>query len=158
MKVSIIGIEKAAVLFELYNHARYAGKDFEGHIMQKIGTFPAPGKQDIAIETIKRCEKSGNFYFGYINLGAGDKPLRVDLSGEEFDSTAYDNMHGYEGYAEKIVAQLRAKYNKAYDESTEQLLAMMRHSFLTTLATENVQNSASNENSPNEREEECLIM
>jgi hypothetical protein len=50
--------------------------------------------------------KSGRYYFDYVDLGSGPRPLKVNLSGSEFDSSSYDEYHG-DGLAASIISNLR---------------------------------------------------
>ena len=47
-----------------------------------------------------------DFYFDCIDLGAGIRQLRVDLSDDAFDPIDYDQSR-YDGYAEKLIQSLR---------------------------------------------------
>ena len=103
-----MNLDKADVLLNLYNDAQFNGPRY---LLQPtfekscITSLPAP--YETALSVVKARSKIGNYYFSYIDLGSGPKPLRVDLTGFEFDSTLYDRDHG-EGLAEKVICKLRS--------------------------------------------------
>ena len=109
MKIIILGLHKADVLLALYNHAKFAGNDFEAQPLLKVIYENNPcGCIKSAHELIDNALKRNEFYFDFIDLGAGLRPLKVDLSGFYFESSSYDNFHGFDGYAGKVIDQLRA--------------------------------------------------
>lgn len=79
MKISIAGLDKAAVLAVLYNAAKPLGLGW----MQYDPT-PMP------VEYARKLLKSGQTYFDYLQ----GRVMKVDLSGDEFDSTLYDLDNG----------------------------------------------------------------
>jgi len=109
MKIEIVGLSKADVLLNLYNNAKFAGEGFASQPMMKVMYRMNPfGKSEAADAAIEKAIKNNDFYFDYIDLGAGPRPLKVDLSGFDFDSTNYDRNHGHDGYAAEIIDRLRA--------------------------------------------------
>lgn len=91
MKISIAGLDKAAVLAALYNAAKPLGLGWMHY-------DPTPMSIDLAREILK----SGQTYFDYLQ----GRVMKVDLSGDEFDSRLYDLDNG-EGAAERALKPLR---------------------------------------------------
>lgn len=87
MKISIAGMDKAAVLVALYNAAKPLGLGWLHY-----DSTPMP------IESARKLLKSGQTYFDYV----GGRVMKVDLSGDEFDSRLYDRDNG-EGAAENAL-------------------------------------------------------
>lgn len=87
MKISIAGMDKAAVLAALYNAAKPLGLGW-------LHYDPTP----MTIETARKLLKSGQTYFDYV----GGRVMKVDLAGDEFDSRLYDLDNG-EGAAENAL-------------------------------------------------------
>ena len=91
--VDISGLDKAEVLLTLYNHSHVQGLGF----LQAIDNY--------TIETARKdYELSPDKYFDY-HYG---RVLKVDLSGDSFDSWLYDRDCG-EGAAQKAIDELRRK-------------------------------------------------
>jgi hypothetical protein len=88
-RILIIGLKKADVLLHLYNNA-------------KGGNIGGKGELKEAEEVIK---ESGHDRYDYVDLGAGPRSIKVDLSGFDFDSTAYDLDYG-EGSAQQAMYEL----------------------------------------------------
>lgn len=107
MKVEIVGLDKADVLLNLYNNAKFAGEDFASQLMLKKVMYRL-GKPEAAKAAVDEAFDTGHFYFDYIDLGAGPRLLHINLSGFDFDSTYYDRAHGHDGYAAEIIDRLRA--------------------------------------------------
>ena len=79
MKISTAGMDKAAVLAALYNAAKPLG-------LGRLQYDPTP----MPIETAQALLKSGQTYFDYVQ----GRVMKVDLSGDEFDSRLYDCDNG----------------------------------------------------------------
>lgn len=108
MQVEIVGLNKADVLLILYNNAKFAGKPFESQPMLHAKHRENPfGNKEAAEAAIQKAVECNDFDFDDIDLGAGPRPLKVNLSGFDFDSERYDEYHGYDGYASKIIDCLR---------------------------------------------------
>jgi hypothetical protein len=90
--INIKGIDKAALLAALYNEARPLGMGF-------LQFNPAEMTRE---EAARYLETST--YFDYVK----GRPLKVDLSGDEFRGDLYDRDQGH-GHAAQIVERLRAK-------------------------------------------------
>lgn len=90
-KISIEGLDKADVLAALYNHARPLGMGFLHYT-----------KADMMKEEAKDILDGGYTNFDYL-FG---RVMKVDLSGNEFDTSPYNRDNG-EGSAEEIVKKLR---------------------------------------------------
>ncbi|SHF41536.1 hypothetical protein SAMN05444392_12325 [Seinonella peptonophila] len=89
--IDIADLDKAAVLAALFNGAKPQGNG--GNYLRWMSTKKARSFQ---VRTYKfGCES--------------DRILKVDLSGEEFDSSLYDRHNG-EGMADRVVNRLRAGY------------------------------------------------
>lgn len=111
MKVKIGDLNRADVLLYLYNNAQYAGKEFASQPMLKIAYRMNPlGKREIAVATMNQAIETNFFYFDYVDLGAGPRRIGVDLSGSDFDPTCYDDTHGHDGYAARIIEKLMADF------------------------------------------------
>ena len=104
-KIEIVGLNKADILLALYNNARFQGKE-NPPTRKSMGILSVPGKIEKAKIEIGRCIKEDNYFIDYIDLGAGPRPLKVDLRGCEFDPGQYDKIHGVIGYAENVIRQL----------------------------------------------------
>lgn len=111
MRVELIGLDMADVLLALYNNAKFAGKKYESQPISKvIARMSRPGNPDMAVKLIAEAIETNNLQFDYIDLGSGKRPIKVDLSGYDFDPSSYDDMHGYNGYAAAIIQKLRSEY------------------------------------------------
>jgi hypothetical protein len=109
MKLLIVGIHKADLLLALYNNARCQGKAFDSTpAMKMIGRMMLPAKHEDAEKLLKEREASNNYYFDYIDLGMGSRPLKVNLGEFEPDFERYDEYNGA-GLAEKIVNNIRSQ-------------------------------------------------
>jgi len=93
-KISIAGLDKAEVLAALYNAARPQGLGF-------LHYDPAPMTREEAEALLRQTA-----YFDYVR----GRVLKVDLSGDEFDSSLYDRDNGQDA-AERVIAALRATGN-----------------------------------------------
>ncbi|MGC8662487.1 MAG: hypothetical protein ACP5RT_01735 [Candidatus Micrarchaeia archaeon] len=92
--ISIENLDKAEVLAALYNAAIPVG----------LGIFhydPKPMTQESAKEFLK-----AQIYFDYIN----GRAMKIDLSGNDFDPTSYDENNG-EGTAAFVVSILRETHS-----------------------------------------------
>lgn len=106
MKIDITGLDKAAVLLALYNNALFSGPGFAHDPSFGIMSRMTPAAPiDAAVKEIERRSGGANDYFDYIDLGSGSKPLKVDLSGFDFESDLYDHDHG-EGAAQRAISPL----------------------------------------------------
>ena len=94
--VDIKGLDKAEVLLALYNASHCQGLGF----LQAVDNY--------TIEDAKRDLKEHiEFFDGYFDYLHG-RVLKVDLSGDSFDSWGYNGDCG-EGAAERVIERLRAK-------------------------------------------------
>jgi hypothetical protein len=96
--INIAGIDKAALLAALYEHAVPVG-------MGMLHFTPGGMSTDDAQALI---DGNPRLYFDYVR----GRPLKVDLSGEEMFTGLYNRDQG-EGAAESIVARLRAASSAA---------------------------------------------
>jgi len=109
MKVEITELPKAVVLLALYNNAKQAF----------IHDLDSPANPEKAESAILAASKNHDYYFSRVNLGSGGRLIEVDLSGYDFDATLYDQNHGYEGYAAKIINQARTDYINQFSGKLE---------------------------------------
>lgn len=95
--IDIKGLDKAEVLLALYNGSHCQGLGF----LQAIDTY--------TLEDAKRDFKENSYgYFDYLH----GRVLKVDLSGDSFDSRLYDRDCG-EGAAATAIDELRRKNDSA---------------------------------------------
>ena len=105
-KISIAGLDKAAVLAALYNRSAPIGAGF---------LQATPG--DMTVEEARQYLGAGDdrsrmfpsvarktLYFAYLT----GRPLKVDLSGADFETGPSDRDNG-QGAVARIVAKLRAQ-------------------------------------------------
>lgn len=107
MKINIKGINKAAVLAALYNGSQQMGMGF----MHSRGQFPMTVEEaqeaiDVGDDSARmfpntRTEK---LYFDYLY----GRPLKSDLSNDEFDTWGYDRDNG-DGKALEVLEPLLKK-------------------------------------------------
>ncbi len=98
--IDIKGLDKAEVLLALYNGSHCQGLGF----LQAINTY--------TLEDAKRDYKEHIEYFnGYFDYLHG-RVLKVDLSGDSFDSWLYDRDCG-EGAAARAIDELRRQNDGA---------------------------------------------
>lgn len=89
--ISIKGLDKAAVLAELYNSSRVQG----------LGCLNAkPGR--MSVREARLLIDDGFYFFDYLY----GKVMKVDISGDEFDERLYDRDIG-DGAAFKAIARVR---------------------------------------------------
>lgn len=93
---------KAMVLAGLYNGTKALGMGF---LHDKRDGLSKEEAEEVISEKIKRCEDLGFgkeyeyiLYFDYVS----GRPIKVNLSGDEFDSWLYDRDAG-KGAAKKII-------------------------------------------------------
>jgi len=143
MKVEIVGLHKADVLLALYNNAKFAGKNFASQPMLKVmARMAPPGKREMAEKIIDEALDNNNCYLDYIDLGAGPRPIKANLSGFDFDPTQFDNNHGQDGYAAAIIDQLRAEYiNQLQDEPKNSFAGLLSQIGFAFQAGANTRNS-----------------
>lgn len=99
--IDIKGLDKAEVLLALYNGSHCQGLGF----LQAIDTY--------TLEDAKRDLKNNNYgYFDYLH----GRVLKVDLSGDSFDSWLYDRDCG-EGAAARAIDELRRQNDGAGNSS-----------------------------------------
>ena len=140
--VEIVGLSKTDVLLALYDHAKFAGKAFQTQPMLKIMANMAPqGNRAMAEKLVNEAFCNDNFYFDYIDLGAGPRPIKTDLSGFEFDSTQYDYYHGDKGYAASIINQLRAAYVRQFKNKPKDSFAYLLSQIGSAVISKNKINS-----------------
>jgi len=107
--VDISGLDKADVLLVLYDNAHFSGLSFATQPLRRIfASMSQPGYREQAQSLIA----AGTTNFNEVNLGAGFRPLKVNLAGNDFDSFAYDRDHGFDGYAAILVQALRTQSTK----------------------------------------------
>lgn len=92
-KISLVGLDKAAVLAALYRAARPQG-------MGCLHYNPKPMTIEEAHDLI--AERSQDLYFDYLD----GRVMKVDLSGDELDHYSYDLDNGA-GKAAMVIGQLR---------------------------------------------------
>lgn len=117
-KVDISGLPKANVLLKLYDNAICAGKNFHNRSLLTCSIQLSSKQGKIELAQAKLGKQ--NLYFDYIDLGADDRPLKVDLSGESFNPAQYDEYNGYAGYARTLILQLREELYPARKHVSEQ--------------------------------------
>ena len=103
-KISIKGIDKAELLAALYNHASPMGMGFlqaRAGEMTKEQATELLGKGD-DLSRMFPVNGRRQLYFDYVY----GRPLKVDLTGDELETSLYDRDWG-KGAAEKIVEGLR---------------------------------------------------
>lgn len=152
MKILIVGINKTDLLLALYNNARCQGKAFDSVPSMKIvGSMARPATHEDAEKILKERETSGIYYFDYIDLGKGSRPLKVNLGDFEPDFKLYDEYNG-EGLAQKIINSIRtqiiAQASNEPDNEFAQLLKaisekILNNNSISAVATE--QDSATQE-------------
>src|SRR6185295_5989938 len=105
-KVSIAGLSRADVLLNLYDHARFQG-DFgsETQLIRMRANMRKPGDPNKAESLMDERLNSSDLYFDYVDLGKGRVQLQVDLSGSDFDTKLYNEMHGA-GLAERVIEKI----------------------------------------------------
>ena len=116
MKINIHPLNKTDILLALYNGAHYGGSSSKLNSSKSILLAlmkPTLGKRSKALSEIIIAMRTNEFYFDYIDLGAGLRAIKCNLSGPDFDATQYDEYNG-QGLAKKIIEQLR---NGIYPES-----------------------------------------
>lgn len=107
MIIQIAALPKEQVLLALYNYALLESKGFEAQPEMKIAIkMGLGGTLENARALIDQRLENDYFRFDYVDLGAGLIPLKIDLSGFEFDAETYDKHHG-EGLAAKAVSAVR---------------------------------------------------
>lgn len=90
-KVSLVGLNKAAVLAALYNAAQPQGMGFMHY-------DPKPMTLEEAEDLLK-----GTTYFDYLK----GRVMKVDIRDDELDTRNYDRDNGY-GTAEQVITTLRS--------------------------------------------------
>jgi len=103
--INIAGLEKWAVLKALYDGAQPLGMGF---LHARPGGLPEEDAKrlvggDAPYEPGQSAEHRRALYFDYV----GGRPLKVDLSQDEFDPRLYDRDQGH-GAAERAIAGLRS--------------------------------------------------
>lgn len=91
MKINIAGLDKAEVLAALFNATKSGDP-----VLDKL---EKPMTKEEAEEILQQT---------YACDWVRGRPIKVVLSGDEFESTAYDCNNG-ESLAEKVINELRAK-------------------------------------------------
>ena len=110
-KIDISGIPKAAVLAALWNASAPAGMGFlraAGHAdtmtvedaEQLIASGETPDYPDFQIPGRRGTRE---LYFDYLH----GRPLKSDISGDEFDPWGFDRDNGGDGSAQKVIDRLR---------------------------------------------------
>ena len=89
-KIALAGLNKADVLAALYNASKPQGMGFMHY-------DPKPMTQEEAEGLLKQTT-----YFDYLN----GRVMKVNLTGDEFDTWGYDRDNG-QGAAERAIAELR---------------------------------------------------
>lgn len=92
--ISIAGLDKARVLKALYDNARPLGMGF---LQATEGLM----SEEDAVKLVEAQAGRRGLYFDYV----GGRPLKVDLSGDEFDPCLYDRDQGH-GAAARAIASL----------------------------------------------------
>lgn len=106
MNVNIADLSKEEVLLALYNNALFCGAEYTNQPRFNVLALTlGRGKKELAQSLIE----SGQLSFDYIDLGAGSRPLKVDIAKDEFNPDYYDREHGEPGYAMKIIDSLRQR-------------------------------------------------
>ena len=91
--VSIVGLNKADVLLALYNNAKFGGEGFKSQPQMQILVMMSGNG---TMEAAKKLINNGTYNFDYVDLGAGPRPLKVNLSGFEFNSFCYATFFSIE--------------------------------------------------------------
>ena len=109
-KVSIQGLNKAAVLAALYNNARAQGLGFLQYDAKPMTVEDAQGHLD-----------RGQTYFDYLQ----GRVLKVSLEGDSFDPWGYDRDNG-QGSAQRVVDELR-NYGETNPVSSQHAHTVQSH-------------------------------
>lgn len=119
--ISIEGLNKADVLAALYNASKPQGMGFMQY-----------DPKSMTRETAEEYLKSTT-YFDYLK----GRVMKINLSGKEFDSWAYNRDNG-DGAAEKVISLLRLKgdvnsdeIKKTHDKATVESAGDVRKQFGT---------------------------
>lgn len=106
IKISIAGLDRAAVLAALHNHTRAIGLGALHDLHRDMTVDEAKAiierGHDSAAMFGKRPSEP-QLYFDYVQ----GRPLKIDITGDEFDPWLYDRDAG-EGRAAKAIATIRA--------------------------------------------------
>lgn len=130
MKIILAGISRTNTLIALYNNAKSLESELSGITrgVEPISELVSRVKliSENAKKEIEKCNKKKEYYFDRIDLGAGERDLKVNLTSFELDPTAYDSING-KGLAAKVIKDLRIttinEYKKAPKDSFAYLLA-----------------------------------
>lgn len=131
MIVETLGYERAEILLWLYNHACFCGVIYnQGGYVPPVRIM-TPGSLHVAQQLIDNAIKTLNFKFDMVDLGEGQRPIKVDLSDVRgFNSTVYDRYNGYDGYAFDVIKCQGyitvSKLKEQYD-ARQMLQASYRH-------------------------------
>ncbi len=99
-RIDITGLDKAEVLFELYNVSHIQGLGF------------LQAAENYTLENAREdFESSNNKYFDYLH----GKVMKVNLSGNSFDPSLYDRDNG-KGAAQRIIDGLKARNKEKHTE------------------------------------------
>lgn len=110
-KVSIKGLDKAAVLAALYNNSQPVGMGWLQAVPGGMTVEDARKEMDAGDDRRRMfpdtppnfIDATPRLYFDYLR----GRPLKVDLSGDEFSPWGYDRDNGGPGTAARIVEALR---------------------------------------------------
>lgn len=102
--IDITGLDKVEVLLALYKEAFKAKEEYLVISLLRVVSFEGNDHMKIAQNAI---ESTPSLAFDYIDLGAGELAIKVNLSRSAFDPWLYDREHG-EGLAAKTINKLKA--------------------------------------------------
>lgn len=104
-KISIAGLDKAAVLAALHNGTRAVGMGVVHDIGRDMTVEEARGFLEAGRDTRRMFGDPSNqpkLYFDYLK----GRPLKVDISGDEFDPRLYDR-DAAPGAAQRAIDKLK---------------------------------------------------
>jgi hypothetical protein len=116
--IDISGLNKSDVLLALYKHATFEGpgfkfdKKFQKQLIWNALDYKSLANTEKAKQAMKTADETNYYNIDYINLGAGDKPIKIDFSNNVINPTEFDRAHG-SGAALRIISELRAEQTAA---------------------------------------------
>ncbi len=96
--ISIAGLDKAEVLARLFN----AAAEHNPEMKEARKLMGSRSRLFLPIALARELIAGGDLMFDYLNT----IPLKLDLSGDTFDSSIFDRDNG-EGLAERVIAAMR---------------------------------------------------
>ena len=110
-RIDISGLDKAVVLYELYNNSHIQGLGF----LQAVDNYTLDDAR-------KDFEESPDKYFDYLH----GRVIKVDLSGDSFDPYLYDRDN-FEGAAKRVIDKLSSYNPIPWDGKT---ISQLKHELL----------------------------